>query len=93
MIKSELVQKIAARNENLSVREAEAIVSEVLTEITEALARGDRVELRGFGSFSVKKRPPRGSNPLRGPRATNEIIGSRIADKLDEINKSIEAIL
>ena len=67
MIKSELVQKIAARNPHLYQRDVENIVNAILDTITEALARGDRVELRGFGAFSVKKRDARtGRNPRTG---------------------------
>ena len=67
MIKSELVQAIAERNPHLYQRDVENIVNAILGEITEALARGDRVELRGFGAFSVKKRDSRvGRNPRTG---------------------------
>ena len=67
MIKSELVQKIAERNPHLYQRDVENIVNAILDTITEALARGDRVELRGFGAFSVKKRDARtGRNPRTG---------------------------
>lgn len=67
MIKSELVQKLAAENPNLFQRDIERIVSIFFSEISEALVRGDRVELRGFGAFSVKHRPPRvGRNPRSG---------------------------
>ena len=67
MIKSELVQRIAKAHPHLYQRYIERIVGTVLDEITEALARGDRVELRGFGAFSVKSRPARtGRNPRTG---------------------------
>jgi integration host factor subunit beta len=67
MIKSELVQKLAAENPNLFHRDVERIVSIFFAEISDALARGDRVELRGFGAFSVKHRPARiGRNPRSG---------------------------
>lgn len=67
MIKSELIQRIADRNGNLYQRDVERIVGTILDEITAALARGDRVELRGFGAFSVKKRDARtGRNPRTG---------------------------
>jgi integration host factor subunit beta len=67
MIKSELVQKIAERNQHLYQRDVENIVNAILDTITDALARGDRVELRGFGAFSVKKREARtGRNPRTG---------------------------
>lgn len=67
MIRSELVEKIAEENPHLYQRDVEKIVSTVFNEIIEALARGDRVELRGFGAFSVKKRDARvGRNPRTG---------------------------
>ncbi|MBC7132769.1 MAG: integration host factor subunit beta [Roseovarius sp.] len=67
MIRSELIQKIADENPHLIHRDVEKIVSAIFNEITEALARGDRVELRGFGAFSVKKRDARiGRNPRTG---------------------------
>ena len=67
MIKSELVQRIAERNPHLYQRDVENIVNAILDTITDALARGDRVELRGFGAFSVKKRDARtGRNPRTG---------------------------
>ena len=67
MIKSELVQIVAARNPHLYHRDVENIVNAVLDEITDALAAGNRVELRGFGAFSVKTRPSRmGRNPRTG---------------------------
>lgn len=67
MIKSELVQRLADKHPNLFHRDIEKIVSVVFDGISEALVRGDRVELRGFGAFSVKHRPARiGRNPRSG---------------------------
>ena len=67
MIRSELVQIIADENPHLYLRDVERIVNTVFSEITEALAKGDRVELRGFGAFSVKSRDARmGRNPRTG---------------------------
>jgi len=67
MIKSELVQHIVAQNPHLYQRDVETIVNAILDEIVGALARGDRVELRGFGAFSVKQRDARvGRNPRTG---------------------------
>jgi integration host factor subunit beta len=67
MIKSELVLKIAEQNPHLYQRDVEKIVNAILDTIADALARGDRVELRGFGAFSVKKRDARtGRNPRTG---------------------------
>ena len=67
MIKSELIQKIAEANPHLFQRDVERIVGTIFEEISAALERGDRVELRGFGAFSVKSRPARtGRNPRTG---------------------------
>ena len=67
MIKSELVQVIADKNPHLFQRDVENIVNAILDEISDALAGGDRVELRGFGAFSVKHREARsGRNPRTG---------------------------
>ncbi|WP_370227846.1 integration host factor subunit beta [Cognatishimia sp.] len=67
MIRSELIQKLADENPHLYQRDVERIVNSIFEEITEAMARGDRVELRGFGAFSVKQRDARvGRNPRTG---------------------------
>lgn len=67
MIRSELIQIIADQNPHLFQRDVERIVNTVFDEITNAMANGDRVELRGFGAFSVKKRDARvGRNPRTG---------------------------
>ncbi len=67
MIKSELIEKISEANPNLLQRDIEKIVNVIFDEITDALARGERVELRGFGAFSIKHRPSRtGRNPRTG---------------------------
>ena len=67
MIRSELVEKLASGNPHLPFKDVEKIVNVILDEITCALSRGDRVELRGFGAFSIKHRPARmGRNPRTG---------------------------
>ncbi len=67
MTKSELIAQIAARNPHLYQRDVERIVTSIFDEISKALGRGDRVELRGFGAFSVKQRDSRvGRNPRTG---------------------------
>lgn len=67
MIRSELIQKIADENPHLYQRDVERIVNTIFDEVTAAMSRGDRVELRGFGAFSVKKRDARtGRNPRTG---------------------------
>lgn len=67
MIKSELIDKLAEANPHLYHRDVERVVNAILDEITDALSRGERVELRGFGAFSVRHRPARtGRNPRTG---------------------------
>lgn len=77
MIKSELVLKISELNPHLYQRDIEILVNAVLDEITGALSRGDRVELRGFGTFSTKSRDPRqGRNPRTGAKVS--VAGKRV---------------
>lgn len=67
MTKSELIQRISEQNPHLYQRDVERIVATIFDEIAEALASGQRVELRGFGAFSVKDRDSRsGRNPRTG---------------------------
>ncbi len=67
MTKSELIARLAEANPHLYHRDVERIVTTIFEEITTSLAEGDRVELRGFGAFSVKERGPRvGRNPRTG---------------------------
>lgn len=67
MIKSELIQLISQKNPHLYHRDIELIINTVFDEIIQALGNGDRVELRGFGAFSVKSRQARtGRNPRTG---------------------------
>ena len=83
MIKSELVQRIAEHNPHLFQRDVENIVNAILDEIIAALARGDRVELRGFGAFSVKNRPARtGRNPRTGDAGRGDgEVGAVLQDR------------
>ena len=67
MTKSELILRLAEKNPHLYHRDVERIVTAIFDEITTALSRGDRVQLRGFGAFSVKRRDSRvGRNPRTG---------------------------
>lgn len=69
MIKSELVARIAAQNPHLYQCDIENIVNTILGTVVDAMKGGDRVELRGFGAFSVKSRPARtGRNPRTGEK-------------------------
>ena len=91
MTKSELIEKLAEQNPHLFQRDVEKIVSTIFDEIKLALARGDRVELRGFGAFSVKERGSRiGRNPRTGEavRVESKYIpyfktGKLLRDKLN----------
>lgn len=96
MIKSELVQKLAEENPNLFHRDVERMVSIVFSEISDALTRGERVELRGFGAFSVKHRPARvGRNPRSGESVHIEEkfspffkAGKELRDRLNKPNSA-----
>ena len=67
MTKAELITRLAAKNPHLYQRDVERIVATIFDEIATALSEGDRVELRGFGAFSVKQREARiGRNPRTG---------------------------
>ncbi|MGY6628468.1 MAG: integration host factor subunit beta [Oceanicaulis sp.] len=71
MIKSELIDRLAQAHPHLYQKDLERVVNTVLEEIGAALERGDRVELRGFGAFSVRHRPPReGRNPRTGEQVS-----------------------
>ena len=67
MTRSQLILRLATQNPHLTHREAERIVNTIFETIAAGLARGDRIELRGFGSFAVKEQAPRvGRNPRTG---------------------------
>lgn len=67
MTKSELIARLAQRNPRLIARDADEAVNTILDAMTEALAQGSRIEIRGFGSFALNHRPPRiGRNPKSG---------------------------
>ncbi len=71
MIKSELIDRLAQAHPHLYQKDLERVVNTALEEIGAALERGDRVELRGFGAFSVRHRPPRdGRNPRTGEQVS-----------------------
>ncbi len=67
MTKSELIELIASKQQHLPYRDVELAVKTVLERMSDALASGERIEIRGFGSFSLHHRPPRiGRNPKTG---------------------------
>jgi integration host factor subunit beta len=69
MTKSELIARLAERNPRLVARDADEAVNTMLDAMTDALAGGHRIEIRGFGSFALNYRPPRiGRNPKSGDR-------------------------
>ena len=91
MTKSELITYLAEENPHLYQRDVERIVTTIFEEIASALSRGDRVELRGFGAFSVKQRDARiGRNPRTGEAVQVEAkrvpyfkTGKQLRDKLN----------
>ena len=93
MTKTELIMRLAESNPHLYQRDIERIVETVFGEIASALARGDRVELRGFGAFSVKRREARiGRNPRTGDSVPVEDkhipffkTGKQLRDRLNGI--------
>jgi integration host factor subunit beta len=99
MTKSELIQKLAERNPHLFLRDIEKIVDTVFNEITATLAKGDRVELRGFGAFSVKHREARtGRNPRTGETVEVEAkrlpffkTGKALREKLNEDKDDLQS--
>jgi len=77
MTKSELITYVTEQNPHLYPRDVERIVTTIFDEISSALSRGDRVELRGFGAFSIKQRNARiGRNPRTG--STVEVPAKRV---------------
>jgi integration host factor subunit beta len=67
MTKSELIEIIAAKQSQLSIKDVELAVKSLIEQMSETLAAGDRIEIRGFGSFSLHYRAPRiGRNPKTG---------------------------
>ena len=71
MTKSELIARLAARFPQLVAKDADFAVKMMLDAMSEALVRGDRIEIRGFGSFALNYRPPRvGRNPKSGEKVS-----------------------
>lgn len=92
MVKSELINKLADKLENLSRRDVELSVNELLEKMSNALGDGTRIEIRGFGSFSLHYRPPRKAhNPKTGERVNTEAKhtphfkpGKELRDRVNE---------
>lgn len=94
MTKSELIELIAAKQKHLPAKDVELAVKQVLEIMSDALAQGQRIEIRGFGSFSLHFRPPRqGRNPKTGEAVA--LAGKHVPhfkpgkDMRDRVNESV----
>ena len=90
MIKSELIERISSQNPHLFERVIEKVVNAILDEMVEALRRGDRVELRGFGAFSVRLREAR---TARNPRTGAAVAVAKKAIPAFKTGKEMRARL
>lgn len=88
MTRSELIESIAKKNPNLLISEIERIINVIFSSMTNALAKGNRVEFRGFGVFSIHKRAPRvAQNPRTGAKVKigdRNIVHFRVGKELHE---------
>jgi integration host factor subunit beta len=99
MTRSDLVEELAARFAQLTHRDAESAVKTILDAMSDALVRGNRIEIRGFGSFSVSRRPPRiGRNPRSGEsvqvpekRVPHFKPGKALREAVDERTAQLDA--
>ena len=96
MTKSELIERIAAKQEQLPAKDVELAVKTILDQMSEVLATGERIEIRGFGSFSLHYRAPRvGRNPKTGD--TVKLTGKYVPhfkpgkDLRERVNESLQA--
>ena len=96
MTKSELIERIAARQLQLSAKDVELAVKAIIEQMSQTLASGNRIEIRGFGSFSLHYREPRlGRNPKTGE--TVELAGKYVPhfkpgkEMRDRVNDSLKA--
>ena len=97
MTKSDLIARLAERFPQLVAKDADFAVKMILDALSEALLKGDRIEIRGFGSFSLNYRPPRvGRNPKSGDkvRVPEKWVPHFKAGKelRERVDKSIEAV-
>ncbi|MGB0662286.1 MAG: integration host factor subunit beta [Pontibacterium sp.] len=97
MTKSELIERLVDRHDQLSVKDIELAVKTMLDQMTDSLAQGDRIEIRGFGSFSLHYRAPRlGRNPKTG--ASVELDAKHVPhfkpgkELREQVNLSIEDV-
>ena len=99
MTKSELIEILAARHNQLAPKDAELAVKTMLDAMSAALAEGDRIEIRGFGSFGLNFRPPRtGRNPKTGEKVLvpkkyvpHFKAGKELRERVDEALAALEA--
>lgn len=92
MTKSELIERLAARQTQLSLKDVELVVKSILEHMAQSLAKGERIEIRGFGSFSLHFRAPRvGRNPktgqsvqLEGKHVPHFKPGKELRDRVNE---------
>ncbi len=96
MTKSELIERVAARQLQLSAKDVELAVKAIIEQMSQTLASGNRIEIRGFGSFSLHYREPRlGRNPKTGE--TVELAGKYVPhfkpgkEMRDRVNESLRA--
>ena len=100
MTRSDLVEELAARFGQLTQRDAEYAVKTILDAVSDALVRGHRIEIRGFGSFSVNRRPPRmGRNPRSGEavhipekRVTHFKPGKALRETVDQRTAELQGV-
>lgn len=97
MTKSELIERITARQQQLSVKDVELAVKTIIEHMSQTLAMGERIEIRGFGSFSLHYREPRlGRNPKTGD--TVELEGKYVPhfkpgkEMRERVNESLEKV-
>ena len=91
MTKSELIERLALKNQDIQGKELEDAVKQLLEQMAQTLQRGDRIEIRGFGSFSLHYRAPRvGRNPktgetvnLTGKHVPHFKAGKELRDRVD----------
>lgn len=76
MTRSELISALADKNRHITQTDVEMIVKAILDEMAQSLSRGDRIEIRGFGSFEINQRPARiGRNPKTGEKVEVPVKG------------------
>ena len=97
MTKSDLIARLAERFPQLVAKDADFAVKMILDAMSDALAKGDRIEIRGFGSFSLNYRPPRvGRNPKSGDKVSvpekwmpHFKAGKELRERVDTAHKSV----